>query len=225
MDQNLAAPTPGTLPAHLHGIAGERANAVLGLSIPELVGYLCAPGRNLVEASRATCSKSSPPPRGTFTPTATESSTSGTSENLNAKLESYAKAYFASNRSKSSASDSPIFFRPVNGWCYQEVLALPAIDEINLTADSGPCRLRAGCRPGAQSHLRQFLDQTTFKNRVAFLTGSRNTFDNLLENAKRLKAIQQIIGEMEAEGFRKPIRSSNKPTNCSTACSGNFFPQ
>jgi hypothetical protein len=26
-------------------------------------------------------------------------------------------------------------FKPVNGWCYQEVLSLPAIDEINLVAD------------------------------------------------------------------------------------------
>ena len=38
-----------------------------------------------------------------------------------------------------------------------------------------------------------------FKNRVAFLTGSRNTFEGLLESAKRLKAVQHIIDEMEAE--------------------------
>jgi hypothetical protein len=52
---------------------------------------------------------------------------------------------------------------------------------------------------GLNPQLKEFWEQTTFKNRVAFLTGSRNTFDNLVENAKRLKAIQQIIDDMTAE--------------------------
>ena len=52
---------------------------------------------------------------------------------------------------------------------------------------------------GLNPQLKQFWDQTTYKNRMAFLTGSRNTFDSLVESAKRLKAIQHIIDEMEAE--------------------------
>src|SRR5439155_14618747 len=52
---------------------------------------------------------------------------------------------------------------------------------------------------GLNAQLNQFFDQTTFKNRIAFLTGSRNTFDSLIESAKRLKAIQHIIDEMNAD--------------------------
>jgi len=52
---------------------------------------------------------------------------------------------------------------------------------------------------GLNPQLKQFWEQTTYKNRIAFLTGSRNTFDSLIESAKRLKAIQHIIDEMLAD--------------------------
>ena len=38
---------------------------------------------------------------------------------------------------------------------------------------------------GLNAQLKQFFDQTTFKNRVAVLTGSRNTFDSLVARLKR----------------------------------------
>ena len=38
---------------------------------------------------------------------------------------------------------------------------------------------------GLNAQLKQFFDQTTFKNRVAVLTGSRNTFDSLVDRLKR----------------------------------------
>ena len=174
-------------------------NAVLGLSIPELVGYLCAPGRDLAKLKGDVLEKLA---------TAAwylHSNRDGklyfkNTENLNAKLESYARGYLREQSMKELRLRLADLFKPVNGWCYQDVLALPALDEIELTAERA-CLVVSEpfVGQGLNPQLRQFWDQTTFKNRVAFLTGSRNTFDNLLDNAKRLKAIQQIIGEMEAE--------------------------
>ena len=174
-------------------------NAVLGLSIPELVGYLCSPGRNLVKLKGDVLEKLA---------TAAwylHSNRDGklffkNVENLNAKLESLARAYVREQSLKELRQRLSDLFRPVNHWCYQEVLPLPAIDEINLLADRVTLVISEPfVGQSLNPQLKQFFDQTTFKNRVAFLTGSRNTFDSLTECAKRLKAIKHIIDEMEAE--------------------------
>jgi len=174
-------------------------NAVLGLSIPELVAYLCAPGRNLAKLKGEVLEKLA---------TAAwylHSNRDGklffkNTENLIAKLEGLARAYVREQSLKELRQRLNDAFKPVNGWCYQDVLPLPAIDEINLAADRITLVISEPyVGQPLNPQLRQFWDQTTFKNRVAFLTGSRNTFDNLVESAKRLKAIQHISDEMEAD--------------------------
>ncbi|MDA2911232.1 DUF499 domain-containing protein [Nitrospiraceae bacterium AH_259_D15_M11_P09] len=174
-------------------------NAVLGLSIPELVGYLCAPGRNLGKLRGDVLEKLA---------TAAwylHSNRDGklffkNVENLNAKLESLARTYVREQSLKELRQRLTELFKPVNRWCYQEILPLPAIDEINLAADHVSLVISEPfVGQGLNPQLKQFFDQTTFKNRVAFLTGSRNTFDSLIESAKRLKAIQHIIDEMNAD--------------------------
>jgi hypothetical protein len=174
-------------------------NAVVGLSIPEIVAYLCAPGRNLARLKNDVLERLA---------TAAwylHSNRDGklffkNVQNLVAKLESLASAYVREQATKELRERLTVLFKPQTGWCYQEVLPLPAIDEIQLTQEritlviSEP---HIGQRLNPQ--LVYFFDQTTFKNRVAFLTGSRNTFDSLMESAKRLKAIQHILDEMVAE--------------------------
>ncbi|MCC5786917.1 MAG: DUF499 domain-containing protein [Phycisphaerales bacterium] len=174
-------------------------NAVLGLSIAELVAYLCAPGRNLAKLKGEVLEKLA---------TAAwylHSNRDGklffkNTENLNAKLESLARAYVREQSLKELRERLDTLFAPSTSWCYQNVLALPAIDEIELVVDKVTLVISEPfVGQGLSPQLRAFWDQTTFKNRVCFLTGSRNTFESLLENAKRLKAVQHIIEEMEAE--------------------------
>lgn len=174
-------------------------NAVLGLSIPELVGYLCAPSRNLVKLKGDVLEKLA---------TAAwylHSNRDGklffkNVENLNAKLESLARAYVREQSLKELRLRLSDLFKPVNNWCYQEVLPLPALDEINLVPDRVTLVISEPfVGQSLNPQLKEFFDQTAFKNRVAFLTGSRNTFDSLIECAKRLKAIQHIIDEMKSE--------------------------
>lgn len=174
-------------------------NAVLGLSIAELVAYLCAPGRNLAKLKGEVLEKLA---------TAAwylHSNRDGklffkNTENLNAKLESLAKAYVREQSLKELRERLDKLFAPSTSWCYQNVLALPAIDEIDLVVDKVTLVISEPyVGQGLNPQLRAFWDQTTYKNRVCFLTGSRNTFESLLESAKRLKAVQHIIEEMEAE--------------------------
>jgi len=200
MDQNLGG-SDATDACRLIFMASlaNVPNAVLGLSIPELVAYLCAPGRNLAKLKGDVLEKLA---------TAAwylHSNRDGklffkNTENLNAKLESLAKAYVREQSMKELRERLGLLFNPASGWCYQNVLALPAIDEIELAVDKSALVISEPfVGQGLNPQLRGFWEQTTFKNRVAFLTGPRNTFENLLEGAKRLKAIQHIIDDMGTE--------------------------
>jgi hypothetical protein len=200
MDQNLGGTDAGDA-CRLLFVASlaNVPNAVLGLSIPELIAYLCAPGRDLARLKGDVLEKLA---------TAAwylHSNRDGklffkNVENLNAKLESLARTYVREQSLKELRQRLTELFKPVNGWCYHEVLPLPALDEITLAADRTSLVItEPQVAQGLNPVLRQFWEQTTFKNRVGFLTGARNTFDSLIESAKRLKAIQHILDEMEAD--------------------------
>ncbi len=47
--------------------------------------------------------------------------------------------------------------------------------------------------------MHRFYNQVTWKNRVAFLSGTRSTYDQLIDVGKRLKAIQHILDDLRAE--------------------------
>lgn len=142
MDQNLGG-------SDARAALATVPNAVLGLSIPELVGYLGAPGRNLVKLKADVLEKLA---------TAAwylHSNRDGklffkNVENLNAKLESLARAYVREQSLKELRQRLAELSKPVNRWCYQEALLLPAIDEIGLASDRTTRHIRAVRRPGSQ---------------------------------------------------------------------------
>jgi hypothetical protein len=84
--------------------------------------------------------------------------------------------------------------------CYQDVQALPAVDEIEIKSDKVALVISEPF-PGGALHpdLQKFYADLTFKNRVLFLSGQRDLMEALLDTAAELKAITQIVGEMEAE--------------------------
>ena len=88
-------------------------------------------------------------------------------------------------------------FKPVNAWCYQKALALPAIDEIELEQDRVTLVItEPHSGGGLRQEVRDFYRDVTWKNRVAFLSGPKNTYDVLIDTGKRLKAIQHILNEL-----------------------------
>lgn len=173
-------------------------NAVLGLSIPELIAYLCEPARDLSRLKGDVLEKLA---------TAAwylHSTRDGklffkNVQNLNAKLESLVRAYAPEQAIKELRDRLHRLFQPVNSWCYQKVKVLPAVDEIELEQDRVTLAITEPYTGGLRSELREFYSQATWKNRIAFLTGTKDTYDMLIDVGKRLRAIQQILDELQAD--------------------------
>ena len=194
----------------------------MGLSIPELIAYLAQPGRDLARLKNDVLAKLA---------TAAwylHSNRDGklyfrNVQNLNAKLESLVKTYQPEQAIKELRMRLEELFVPVNGWCYQRVLALPAVDEIELEQDRVTLVVTepysgSGLRP----ELRTFWEQATWRNRAAFLTGARNTYEQLLDAGKRLKAIQHILGELRGDKTPDNDPQMIQAKDLSDRITGNF---
>jgi len=176
-------------------------NAVLGLSIPELIAYMAAPGRDLARLKGDVLEKLS------TSAWYLHSTRDGklffkNVENLNAKLEGLVKTYIPEHAIKELRERLQDIFLPINKWCYQIVMPLPAIDEIELDHEKITLVITepytgSGLRP----EIYEFYNQSTWKNRVAFLTGTIDTYEELLNCGKRLKAIQYIQEELRGENL------------------------
>jgi len=174
-------------------------NAVLGLSIPELVAYLCEPDRDLSRLKSDVLEKLA---------TAAwylHSTRDGklyfrNVQNLNAKLESLVKTYAPEQAITELRDRLNQLFLPENGWCYQKVLVLPGVDDI-VPEQEKITLVITEPYPGTGLHpdLRHYYEQATWKNRIGFLTGVKSTFDQLIDVGKRLKAIQHILGDLATE--------------------------
>lgn len=200
MDSNLGnSDTGDACKLLLMASLANVPNAVLGLSIPELVAYLCAPGRDVSRLKGDVLERLA---------TAAwylHSNRDGklyfrNVQNLNAKLESLVKAYVPEQAIKELRTRLEELFQPHLGWCYQRVRVLPPIDEIELEQDRVTLVItepHAGS--GLRPELRDFWSQATWKNRVAFLTGAKDTYNQLLDTGKRLRAIQHILDELKQD--------------------------
>jgi hypothetical protein len=169
-----------------------------GLTVPELIAYLCAPGRDMAKLKGDVLS------RLITAAWYLHSSRDGrlffkNVQNLVARLHTTAQSYLRDQSVKELKERLRELFKPVNGWCYQQVLALPAIDEIDVTQDRITLVISEPHPQGLHPDLLKLHDNVDFKNRIGFLTGQRN-FDALLNSAKELKAIHHIIGELIGEG-------------------------
>jgi len=175
-------------------------NAVRGLAIPEAIAYLARPGRDL---SRL---KSDVLPSLATQAWYLHGTRDGKLyfrhvENINAKLESYVKNYVEEQAVRELRERLGKLFAPQQRDVYQKMLLLPAIDEIGLEQDQVTLVIAAPYSGGLNPDLRKFYDDTTWKNRIAILTGPINTYQSLLTVGRRLRAIAQIDADLIAEGL------------------------
>lgn len=174
-------------------------NAVLGLAIPEMIAYLAAPGRNIQRL------KNDVLPALATQAWYLHSTRDGklyfkNVENLNAKLETLVKTYVEEQAIKELRERLHELFEPQQREVYQKIQIFPAVDEIDLEQDKVTLVVTQPHSGGLDPSLRAFYDQTTWKNRILILTGPKNTYSQLLDVGKRLRAIGHIIGELGAEG-------------------------
>jgi hypothetical protein len=174
-------------------------NALLGLTQPEMVGYLVEPGKDITNYRKAfeefllQAWYVHPDKDGRLH--------FQNVRNLSAELNTLADGYDDDMAKLEIRKFLEQRFKPDENICYQKVLVFPAIDQIKLEEDKvllvlfEPNNAGSGLNPD----LVRLYNDTQYKNRVMFLTGDRKTMDNLLRRAKEHKAIQRIISTMRSD--------------------------
>ena len=172
-------------------------NAVKGLTVPEIIANLCAPGRDVAHLQNDVIARLA---TAAWYLHATNDGRLHLRnvQNLVARVTTTASAYLRDQATRELKERLTQIFEPNDGDCYQRLQPLPAIDEINVEPDRVTLVVAEPHPAGLHPELAALYARVTYQNRVCFLTGQR-AFDSLLERARELKAIKQIIAEMNAE--------------------------
>ena len=200
MDANLGQgeDTQDVMRLLLVASLGNVPGAIKGLAIPEIVAYLCAPGRDISRLQNEVIAR-------LITAAWYLHSTNDgrlhlrNVQNLNARVTTIASTYVREQATRELKDRLNEIFKPAGGLCYQRLVPLPAIDEIDVSADRVTLIVSEPHPEGLHPDLEKLYEQHAYRNRLCFLTGQR-AFDSLLERARDLKAINQIIDEMRQEG-------------------------
>lgn len=187
-------------------------NATHGLRQNDIIAFLCAPGRDISRVKKEVVD---------YLPSQAwylHQSNDGRLfyrdiQNLAAKLHATARQYNQQTTIRELRSYLEGLFQPAVRDTYQRVEMLPAIDEVSLEADKTALVLVQPA-PDVDSATKlprewvKFHADQEFKNRALYLTGSQETLVHVLEQAAQFKAINSILGEMDAEGVtaRDPQR-------------------
>lgn len=174
-------------------------NAIIGLSIQELIGYIAEPGRDITRLKsaleeykvKAWYLYTDKNDRLYFKDI----------KNVNAELLDLVSTYsydVAKQKIKELLEEK---FRPKLSDCYQEVLVFPSIEEIELKRDKVTLILTEPYlgNKGLSPDIEKFYEDTTYKNRIMFLTGQRTSMEGLINIAKQYKAMDTIINRMKDE--------------------------
>lgn len=174
-------------------------NAIQGLSISEIVSYMCAPGRDVsglndilsTLTTKAWYLHSNREGKLFFTKV----------QNLVAKLKTIAESLNRESSLKELKGRLNEMFIPSLKDCYQEVLALPPVDEIDIKPEKVSLVIYEPTHGGALNpDLQKFYENIEYKNRILFLSGQRGTLETLIEISAEAKAITTILSEMNSEG-------------------------
>src|SRR5260370_11945935 len=124
-------------------------------------------------------------------------------QNLAAKLRSTALSLHAESVDRMLREHLETYFSASLRDCYQVIKVLPPPDEVHVEQEKTTLVI---VRPGGQanqlpisSDWQMWWEQQQYKNRVLFLTGSRDTFQKVLDSARQTRALQSIEDELRGE--------------------------
>lgn len=124
-------------------------------------------------------------------------------QNLAAKLRSTAQSLHSETVDRMLREHLEGYFAASLRDCYQVVKVLPPLDEVQVEQEK--CTLVI-VRPGGQANQlpisadwQAWWDQQQYKNRVLFLTGSKDTYQKVLDAARQTRALQTIDDELRSE--------------------------
>jgi hypothetical protein len=124
-------------------------------------------------------------------------------QNLAAKLRSTALSLHAETVDRMLREHLESYFSASLRDCYQVIKVLPPPDEVQVEQEKTTLVI---VRPGGQANQlpvsadwQAWWNQQQYKNRILFLTGSRDTFQKVLDSARQARALQSIEDELKAE--------------------------
>lgn len=124
-------------------------------------------------------------------------------QNLAAKLRSTALSLHAETVDRMLREHLESYFSASLRDCYQVIKVLPPPDEVQVEQEKTTLVI---VRPGGQANQlpisadwQAWWAQQQYKNRVLFLTGSRDTFQKVLDSARQTRALQSIEDELRSE--------------------------
>jgi hypothetical protein len=124
-------------------------------------------------------------------------------QNLAAKLRSTANSLHSEVVERMLKEHLESYFGPQLRDCYQNVKVLPPLDEVQLDQEKTTLVI---VRPGGtasqlpiSSDWQAWWTQQPYKNRVLFLSGSRDTFQKVIDTARQQRALQSIESELRSE--------------------------
>jgi hypothetical protein len=124
-------------------------------------------------------------------------------QNLAAKLRATANALHPETVDSLLRGHLNDYFSPLLRDCYQSIGVLPPPDQVQLEIERTTLVI---VRPGGQdkglpisADWQAWWAQQQFKNRVLFLTGSRDTFQKVLDAARQVRALKSIGDDLSAE--------------------------
>ena len=174
-------------------------NGMLGLTDQEILGYMSAPTLDInvmktcLEELKAQCWYIKTDNRGRLYYQHTK--------NMIAEMNTLIESYTNENARYELKKILQENFVPKLKSCYEQLYVLPAIDEIIL--DSKKITLvvfEPYAGNGLHPDLVSFYENTSYKNRVMFLSGERSMMEKLYENSKKLAAIKSIVKNMDSDG-------------------------
>ncbi len=195
--------------------------AVIGLRDSEIVAWLCAPERDIDSMHRDVLEVL--PNRAWYLHMSLDGRLYFKNiQNLAARLYSMVGATTKENRVQELRRYLTDLFEPKIRDLYQEIKVLAPIDEITISQDRVTLIL-ADPYPGATADIPlnpewvKFFGEQTFQNRMLFLTGDRNTMEEVLKNAAYLRAVETVLREQAQDGVspkdpqaQEAVRSKDK---------------
>jgi hypothetical protein len=126
-------------------------------------------------------------------------------QNLAAKLRSTALSLHSETVERMLREHLESYFAASLRDCYQVVKVLPPPDEVQVEQEKTTLVI---VRPGGMANQlpisadwQNWWDQQQYKNRVLFLTGSRDTYQKVLDSARQMRALQSIESELRGDSL------------------------
>jgi len=130
-------------------------------------------------------------------------------QNLAAKLRSTAQSLHSETVDRMlreyliGTTEKPGYFTPHIRDCYQTVKVLPPPDEVQIEQEKTTLVI---VRPGGMANQlpvsadwQAWWGQQQYKNRILFLSGSRDTFQRVLDSARQVRALKSIEDDLKSE--------------------------